>query len=184
MSDVQRQDVTNGVWLCRDCAWLVDSDASQYPVELLQQWKRTHEASVLRRTGDAPGREVNVRGGGIGSIITNTGGGTAVEVNHVGKGPAERINVEGTGTGEIITNIGPGTAKRVTNTGGGPASVSEVNVTEPVQVAFALSSTLAFMSCPVCGHTFKASKVVQGFAGKAEPQADVRCPKCHNTMRL
>jgi len=53
MTPEQRRDISNGIWLCRTCAKLVDSDSSTYTVELLLAWKRHHEQSVLRPKGSA-----------------------------------------------------------------------------------------------------------------------------------
>ncbi len=39
LSPPQRQDVENGIWLCQNCAKLVDSDPSAFPSELLRDWK-------------------------------------------------------------------------------------------------------------------------------------------------
>lgn len=36
---VQRTSHENGIWLCRNCGTLVDSDHGAFPVELLRQWK-------------------------------------------------------------------------------------------------------------------------------------------------
>ena len=46
-SDV-RKDVKNGIWLCQDCAKLVDNDESRYPLEVLQRWKAISESAALR----------------------------------------------------------------------------------------------------------------------------------------
>lgn len=43
----QRRSPENGVWLCQNCAKLVDSDPLRYPAELLHTWKAQTEASTL-----------------------------------------------------------------------------------------------------------------------------------------
>jgi hypothetical protein len=43
----QRQSPENGIWLCQNCAKLIDNDASRYPVEMLREWKAQAEASAL-----------------------------------------------------------------------------------------------------------------------------------------
>lgn len=43
----QRQSPENGVWLCQNCAKLVDNDPVRYPAELLRAWKAQAEASAL-----------------------------------------------------------------------------------------------------------------------------------------
>lgn len=47
MTPEERRVITNGIWLCRTCAALIDRDASRYTVEVLYQWKRDHEAEQL-----------------------------------------------------------------------------------------------------------------------------------------
>lgn len=39
MTDVQRAEPANGIWLCEYDAKLIDNDAIRYPVALLEQWK-------------------------------------------------------------------------------------------------------------------------------------------------
>lgn len=53
MSNAERAASTNGIWLCRTCAKLVDSDEIEFPADLLIFWKQSHEASVLN-AGKAP----------------------------------------------------------------------------------------------------------------------------------
>jgi hypothetical protein len=43
----QRQSVENGIWLCQNCAKLVDNDPVRYTVDLLQKWKALSEAAAL-----------------------------------------------------------------------------------------------------------------------------------------
>src|SRR5262245_39425954 len=43
----QRQSPENGVWLCQNCAKLVDNDPLRYPTQLLLDWKGEAEASAL-----------------------------------------------------------------------------------------------------------------------------------------
>jgi len=54
VSDVQRRSVSNGIWLCQNCAKLIDNDAKKYHVSKLQEWKKDAEASaanaISRRT--------------------------------------------------------------------------------------------------------------------------------------
>lgn len=53
MSAADRSDITNGIWLCRNCHKIVDADRSQYPPELLFEWRRDHERTILERLGKA-----------------------------------------------------------------------------------------------------------------------------------
>ena len=43
MSSEQRKSVTNGIWLCRPHARLIDADHEQYSPETLKQWKQIAE---------------------------------------------------------------------------------------------------------------------------------------------
>ncbi len=47
LTQEQRQSTDNGIWLCQNCAKLVDNDPSRYPKELLRAWKTQAEASAL-----------------------------------------------------------------------------------------------------------------------------------------
>lgn len=178
MTDKQRSDISNGIWLCRECARKIDLDEAKYPVQILKEWKRTHEEWIAAGKPTNAGRGVIVKNGGIGSTITNEGPGIGVDIQHHGKGPAERIVVEGKGVGEIITNTGLGTGKRIISTGGGTASESHVIVNQPVNMATGMISKLVIKNCDNCGRTVHFSKVIQGFAGDEEPKVNVRCPHC------
>lgn len=46
MTPTERSHIINGIWLCRNCAKLIDSDEFYYTVDLLYQWKRQHEAKI------------------------------------------------------------------------------------------------------------------------------------------
>ena len=39
LSDEQRKAATNGIWLCQNCAKLIDNDTLSYPTFLLERWK-------------------------------------------------------------------------------------------------------------------------------------------------
>lgn len=42
----QRRDISNGLWLCRECGQIVDSDVASHQAEDLRAWKATHEAMI------------------------------------------------------------------------------------------------------------------------------------------
>lgn len=46
-----RAAAENGIWLCQNCAKLVDSDVIQFTVALLQAWKAEAEEDALHRIG-------------------------------------------------------------------------------------------------------------------------------------
>lgn len=41
----------NGIWLCQNCAKLVDNDAVRYPAKLLHAWKTVREHNALHSIG-------------------------------------------------------------------------------------------------------------------------------------
>ena len=45
MTPEERADISNGIWLCSNCATMIDRDAATYTVEKLRNIKRRHEAS-------------------------------------------------------------------------------------------------------------------------------------------
>ena len=44
----ERRSVDNGIWLCQNCAKLVDNDVQRYTVVLLREWKERAEEAALR----------------------------------------------------------------------------------------------------------------------------------------
>ena len=53
LSQEGRADIANAIWLCQNCAKLIDSDPKHYTVALLRRWKRGAEARALRALGRA-----------------------------------------------------------------------------------------------------------------------------------
>jgi len=47
LSSQERESAENGIWLCQNCAKLIDNDAERYPTEVLRRWKATAEAATL-----------------------------------------------------------------------------------------------------------------------------------------
>jgi hypothetical protein len=41
LSDADRHDQGNAIWLCYSCARQTDNDVARYPAELLRSWKKT-----------------------------------------------------------------------------------------------------------------------------------------------
>ena len=54
MSKKQRESPENGIWLCQNCAKLVDNDEARYTVGLLRRWKELSEEAV-RLAIESPG---------------------------------------------------------------------------------------------------------------------------------
>ncbi len=48
LTSTARSSLSNGIWLCQNCAKLIDSDASAFPVEVLQKWKAAAELRARR----------------------------------------------------------------------------------------------------------------------------------------
>lgn len=57
ISDDARCHPNNGIWLCQNCAKLIDNDVTRFPVSLLQAWKVLAE----QRAKDSLGRQRDER---------------------------------------------------------------------------------------------------------------------------
>jgi len=53
----QRQSIDNGIWLCQNCAKLIDNDASRYAIPLLQKWKSLSEEAARLAIEGGPSDE-------------------------------------------------------------------------------------------------------------------------------
>jgi hypothetical protein len=51
LDEPQRKNATNGIWLCQNCAKLIDSDPSQYTSPKLRGWKTEAEQEAKFRIG-------------------------------------------------------------------------------------------------------------------------------------
>lgn len=61
LSADERADITNGIWLCQNCAKLVDNDLIRYSADVLRQWKFNAEQEALNRLGKtAPNSEKEI----------------------------------------------------------------------------------------------------------------------------
>jgi len=56
----RRRSPRNGIWLCQNCAKLVDNDTTRYTVGVLQRWKERAEAAALNEV-----EGVSINGGTI-----------------------------------------------------------------------------------------------------------------------
>lgn len=54
----QRSSAWNGIWLCQNCAKLVDNDASMFPEDLLRAWKTIREHNALHSIGKTKSNSV------------------------------------------------------------------------------------------------------------------------------
>lgn len=48
LSQSERQSVNNAIWLCQNCAKLIDNDEARYNTDVLRKWKRSAEEAALR----------------------------------------------------------------------------------------------------------------------------------------
>ncbi|NVJ04843.1 hypothetical protein HUW63_06240 [Myxococcus sp. AM001] len=51
MTDGARAEITNAIWLCRNCHKCTDNDALAYPPDLLFSWRIEHEQYVAEKLG-------------------------------------------------------------------------------------------------------------------------------------
>ena len=47
LSRAERRSISNGIWLCRPCARIIDTDKERFPPSLLRFWKQDAEATLL-----------------------------------------------------------------------------------------------------------------------------------------
>lgn len=55
----ERSGPSNGIWLCQNCAKLIDNDVSRFSVEILKRWKADAEAEAKSRVGKTAAASVN-----------------------------------------------------------------------------------------------------------------------------
>lgn len=62
MTKEARKGIDNGIWLCRNHAWMIDADPAFYDVDKLKTWKKEAEESAAKEQDrkTKPYREVNV----------------------------------------------------------------------------------------------------------------------------
>ena len=51
MSEGERRSISNAVWLCQNCAKLIDSDVARHPASLLVEWRLLAEHLAFQRLG-------------------------------------------------------------------------------------------------------------------------------------
>lgn len=56
MSVDARAEITNAIWLCRNCHKLIDTDEKKYSSELLFAWREQHEKYILSELGNRSDR--------------------------------------------------------------------------------------------------------------------------------
>jgi hypothetical protein len=81
MTPEQRSDISNAIFLCANCADIIDDNLGKdYPIDVLRNWKTEHEKWVrdnLNRTVNGESTTINVtthnQTGGIAAGIVNIG---------------------------------------------------------------------------------------------------------------
>lgn len=48
MTDKERAEISNGIWLCKECARKIDLDEAKYSVAILDEWKSIHKKWILK----------------------------------------------------------------------------------------------------------------------------------------
>lgn len=46
LTEEERRHISNGIWLCSNCATLIDKDPDKYPIELLNEWRKQMESNI------------------------------------------------------------------------------------------------------------------------------------------
>jgi hypothetical protein len=59
LTEAERRNGENGIWLCQNCAKLIDNDSIRYSVKLLQDWKiRAEQFARLSISAPSPYRSI------------------------------------------------------------------------------------------------------------------------------
>ena len=52
LNDIARSEITNAIWLCRNCHKMIDTDEKKYSSSILFQWREIHEAFITSKLGN------------------------------------------------------------------------------------------------------------------------------------
>jgi hypothetical protein len=52
LTDVQRKDIDNGIWLCSNCSILIDRDEKAFPIATLKKWRTEAEEYATKQLGN------------------------------------------------------------------------------------------------------------------------------------
>ncbi|MCC9065877.1 hypothetical protein [Flavobacterium piscisymbiosum] len=53
MTDLARAEITNSIWLCRNCHKLIDTDEHKYSANILFAWREKHEGYIASSLGNS-----------------------------------------------------------------------------------------------------------------------------------
>lgn len=110
MSHAQRSCISNGIWLCANCADTIDRDAQRYSVQLLLEWKRQAEDRAKSEHGKplpserelavfkAKALGENISSQSIGDLITTVYEISKREIEHIDPRFTADISVDHHGT--------------------------------------------------------------------------------------
>jgi hypothetical protein len=68
ISALERRSIENGIWLCQNCATLIDRDEAQFEIATLEAWKRDSEAEASFLLANPVART----NGGASSFVSKT----------------------------------------------------------------------------------------------------------------
>lgn len=57
MTSAQRKAISNGIWLCQNCAKIIDNDERHYPIETLRNWRKQAEKHAHQQIGKTKMRQ-------------------------------------------------------------------------------------------------------------------------------
>jgi ORF6C domain len=110
LSEAERSSIENGIWLCQNCAKLVDNDETRYTVQLLRQWKQIAEEMALRGVERNTTSELYSQSGKKLKINFTPGPKhiapeTARKLSELVKEIVERLTVSGGDTGKTFARV-------------------------------------------------------------------------------
>ncbi|XXY49164.1 hypothetical protein WME91_55065 [Sorangium sp. So ce269] len=85
MTDDERSEADNAIWLCTICHTIVDNDARRFPVETLRLWRANAEMLAHSRLGKRPDAEFSAAP--LVASYNQSGGQTALIINNNGRPP-------------------------------------------------------------------------------------------------
>lgn len=59
MTDAARSEITNAIWLCRNCHKLIDTDDQRFSPTVLFKWREIHEAYITAKLGSSTDKLVH-----------------------------------------------------------------------------------------------------------------------------
>ncbi|EAY3717294.1 hypothetical protein FGS56_20070 [Salmonella enterica] len=64
LSSEERKHISNGIWLCQNCAKLIDSDELTYTEHVIRSWKSETECRIRHELegGNIPSEDIELRG--------------------------------------------------------------------------------------------------------------------------